>query len=352
MDPVAGIYQLAECSQSHPASALLYNSGYIQIMRQDGNTGQLRLAHRKDYWFGDVIPGIAIEVIFADGAIFTPSDPNYRWTGLASKKTIPAWLESHWIAVVAATLMVPLFLWMMSAIVIPTAVDATVVLLPDAVDKELGEGLLSTLDQIALKPSQLKTERSTQIRSRWQSALRQLNLPRDKYRLYFRDTDLGANAIALPDGSVIATDDIVELMADKPDAMTAVLLHEIGHVEHRHGIKQLARSIAITVLFAFLFGDIEGIGELILSTGTSLLQSAYARDMEREADNYAHQKLVELGLSPSAFADALRLLTESDRSSPAKQDGENDRQLRHWLDYLSTHPRVKERIEAATEGAV
>jgi Zn-dependent protease with chaperone function len=173
---------------------------------------------------------------------------------------------------------------------------------------------------------------------------------------------MGANAMALPDGSIIVTDDIVTLMEQDPNALIAVLLHEIGHVEHQHSLKMVAQTTATTMLFAMMFGDINGAGELILGAGTGLLQTAFSRDMEREADEFSHQNLPKFDISPAAFADAMTLLVNShsaafastddedgtdEESSGEKNNSEIANSLNHWLQYLSTHPDTQERIDTA-----
>ena len=52
---------------------------------------------------------------------------------------------------------------------------------------------------------------------------------------------------------MVVTDELVTLLADKPDALLAVLLHEAGHVQHQHGLKLLAQSTATTMLLALIF---------------------------------------------------------------------------------------------------
>lgn len=162
--------------------------------------------------------------------------------------------------------------------------------------------------------------------------------------------------MALPDGSIIVTDDIVTLMQEDDNALIAVLLHEIGHIEHKHSLKMVAQTTATTLLFAMMFGDIEGAGELILGAGTGLLQSAFSRDMEREADEFSHQNLPKFNISPAAFADAMSLLASShstaelsDSENPDSSDKNIDikNSLNHWLQYLSSHPETQERINTA-----
>ena len=70
---------------------------------------------------------------------------------------------------------------------------------------------------------------------------------------------------------------------------------------------------------------------------TALLQRGYSRELETEADDYAFQRLREIGLSPKVFAEIM-LLLEEDRK---KRSGGESR------DYFSTHPATAKRVERA-----
>ncbi len=151
-----------------------------------------------------------------------------------------------------------------------------------------------------------------------------------------------ANAFALPNGQVVVTDELVELLKNEPDALRAILLHEIGHVQHHHSIRLAAQAAASTVVFAVIFGDLEGILEVVLGSGSSFLQQAFSRDMEQEADEYAIKNLLKLGYSNHDFADAIEALEKNLKAREGTYD-------ETWLKYLSTHPSSQERIEYARQ---
>lgn len=350
--PIAGTFQLAGRAKAHPAIARINDNGSVQITAAEDQRS-LHYSNAENMRYGDIIPGLPAELIFADGARFIPHDTAYRWPGLSSAQRLPAWLEAHWLTVLAAIILVPGFIWLMIYKVIPAAAGVSVQYLPDVVATELGEQTLVLLDRFYMEPTQISDTQQEKITADWHSILQRLELPQDKFRLYFRDSSIGANALALPDGSVILTDDIVELMQDHPEQLNAVLLHEIGHVENKHSLKMLAQATATTMMFAMMFGDIEGAGEMILGVGSSLLQSAFSRDMEREADAFAYTQLDKIGHSPLDFANAMRALMKSHGVSEEQlqrhksQQGEDHR--RDLLEYLNSHPDTLERIKAAEE---
>lgn len=351
--PIAGTFQMAGRAEAHPAIARINDNGSVQIIACHDQRS-LHYSPAEDMRYGDIIPGLPAELIFAEGARFIPDDATYRWPGLSTAQRLPAWLEAHWLTVLAAVILVPGFVWLMIYKVIPAAAETSVQYLPDFVATELSDQTLDLLDRFYMEPTQVNATQQEKITADWHEILQHLALPQEKYRLYFRDSSIGANALALPDGSVILTDDIVDLMQNNPEQLNAVLLHEIGHVEHKHGLKMLAQATATTMMFAMMFGDIEGAGEMILGVGSSLLQSAFSRDMEREADAFAYTQLHKIGHSPRDFAKAMRALMKSHGASeeqiqPENDDNSNVGNNRDLLEYLSSHPDTLERIKAAEE---
>ncbi|WP_051216247.1 M48 family metallopeptidase [Ferrimonas futtsuensis] len=340
---IEGVYLAPGSSQSQ--------KGRVELVQEElslyleGSSAPHRCCDLDDCEQGEVLAGLAVELRFADGGLFTPDDVRFRWPQTSGGQRALHWLEGHWSAVLAGVLVVPLFLWVMVTKALPAAADASVSLLPDAVPRQLGEQTLYLLDKTLMDPSELSETQQERVRGQWQHALQQLSLDGSGYQLLFRSSKMGANAFALPDGTVVVTDEIVTLMEPAPNALTAVLLHEIGHVEHQHGMKQLARATANSMLFAMVLGDIEGAGEVVIGAGSSLINSAFSRDMESEADHFAHQQLKQLGLSPGHFAAAMRLLAEANHQS-LDEGGSG-----HWTQYLSSHPETLERIHAAEDAA-
>ena len=342
---IKGIYQFAGRSESQPANAIIHDTGQIIIQHENGEI--INDVWPDDYHFSDVIPGLAVDLKLADGALFIPHDKRFRWPQLSSNNLLAEWLESHWLVVFSSVLIVPLFMWSMINYVLPAAAHGAVAFLPDSIAESMGEQTLYLLDKTQMDESELTLEQRRSVTNIWQKIITELNLPEDKYRLHFRQFDHGANAMALPDGSIIVTDDIVILMEHDPNALLAVLLHEVGHIEHKHSLKMVAQTTATTMLFAMMFGDIDGAGELILGAGTGLLQSAFSRDMEREADEFSHQNLPKFNISPAAFADAMELLLSSHTRDDSETKEQVQNTLNHWLHYLSSHPDTEERINSA-----
>ncbi|WP_146908328.1 M48 family metallopeptidase [Arenimonas daejeonensis] len=211
---------------------------------------------------------------------------------------------------------------------------------PRAMERTISDQALSLIDRTQLQPSRLPAERKLALQLEFKALT--TGLPRElDYRLSFRHAPgLGPNAFALPDGHVVVTDQLVELVDGNDDELLAVLAHEAGHHEHRHGMRQALQSSAVVVVAGFLFGDLSGTGSLSVSIPVLLLESGFSRDHEREADDFAFALLERQGRSPADFAAVMRRLS--------KHYGEKDFGA---VSYLSTHPPSAERIAAAEQAA-
>ncbi len=339
---VAGQYQFADRALAVAAEALLDDTGAIHVNRTDVQQG-LKYAAAGQFVVESAVPGLPQEVVFEDNARFIPADVHWRWLVAGRRQCIPEWLESRWLVVLVAALAVPLCLWWVTFRGIPALAQTTVEWLPVQVSQQVGQHTLQVLDSLHFELSSLPLPQQQQLRVHWQQVLERLQLEPAQYPLIFRTGDMGANAFALPDGTVLVTDQMVDLTASDVDALIAVMLHEIGHVEYQHGMQLMARSAATSVLFGLLFGDIEGSSELLLGAGTGLLENAFSREMERQADDFAIARLQQLGRSPLDFARAMRLLMASHADDPLSTDQPG------WQQYLSSHPATLERIEAAEQ---
>ncbi len=339
--PVSGQFQHSGSSTLYAASATLDAGGYLSVKCQQSGD-MLAQAGSDDYRFGTVIPGLAVELRLRDGAVFVPDDNAFRWPQLSGRANLAARLESHKLSIVAAIVLSPLLLWWIIVDVMPMLASAAVPLVPDSVKQQMGEQTFYSLQKTVLHPTELEPSEQAMVRYHWQMALQQLQLQKDNYQLHlFKSEFFGANAFALPDGTVVMTDELVLLLKHNPDAILAVLLHEIGHVEGQHSVRLVAQSLGATLVIGIVFGNPEGVADLLLGSGSVLLQNAFSRDMEREADQFAIAQLAALGKSPTAFADAMSALLA--------KHGEEDAEASTLLKYLSTHPDTHERIQQATQ---
>ena len=178
-------------------------------------------------------------------------------------------------------------------------------------------------------------------------------------QLEFRSTrTIGANALALSATTVVITDDLIEL-AETDEALLAIYFHECGHAQLRHVEQKVLRASAWLVFLTVVSGDLGSVGELLLTIPVSVGLSAYSREFEREADNYAVDRLLEAGISPEYMATILEKLEvhhlarleDSDEESKSAGAGQELTDMKErtgnrggsLINYLNSHPPTGER---------
>jgi Zn-dependent protease with chaperone function len=213
---------------------------------------------------------------------------------------------------------------------LPALAKATANGLPPSALDTISLQIQRVLDGRVFQPTKLSGRRHAALLNAFDA----LRLPPDtksRLDLRFRNSEqLGPNAMALPSGVIFVTDQLVDLTPDDRIIM-AVVAHEAGHVQNRHGLRQVIQSTIAGALVTWYIGDVSS---LAAAAPTALLQAKYSRDLEREADAYAARVLQENGLPVSLLIDALEAL---DRAHPAGGDT-------GALAYLSSHPATTERI--------
>ncbi len=354
---VRGVFQFAAAARSTAAVARSDDTGAIQVLQQQDNAG-LHYASPEQFDLAAAIPGLPQEVLFADGSRFIPDDPNWRWPSAALRSRWLEWLENHWLAILAAALLVPFVTAWTLVKGVPMLSVVVADHVPEVVIKSSSSGTLDTLDATLFSPSTLSKQERLAVNQQWLQLADRAGLEEQRYQLTFRqwgDDDAVANAFALPDGMLVLTDRLVHLMEDDPDALNAVLLHEVGHVHHRHGIEMMAQSATMSLAIAMMLGSVDGVADVMLGAGVGLVQNGFSRDMEREADLYAFRKLADSGRDANDFARAMLLLQGNNReleATAASEDTDNSGWLeesnrQQLMEYLSTHPMTNERIELA-----
>jgi len=171
-----------------------------------------------------------------------------------------------------------------------------------------------------------------------------------------------ANAFALPSGDVVLTDRLVALAADDEEVL-AVAAHELGHLAHRHAVRQALERAALTTAVFLLAGDLSGVTGMLASLPVALVQLGYSRAMEREADAYAVRLLRAEGIPPAALARMLRRLDAAACTAAAEAKEEGAREKRAPREetgreaacagppaWLSTHPLTEDRIRRIQNG--
>jgi predicted Zn-dependent protease len=160
------------------------------------------------------------------------------------------------------------------------------------------------------------------------------------YHFLILDSD-EINAFAAPGGLIFVTRGMLRCCRNE-DAVAAVLAHEIGHVQEKHGLQAIKKSritSALTIigmesakqLGGQELSDLTRIFEKSISDVTAtLVNNGYSRSFEREADRSAITILQRVGYNPLALVDMLEVMEK--RLEPGGPD------------FARTHPPPKSRI--------
>lgn len=249
-------------------------------------------------------------------------------------------LENSWRHALAATFLFVIFVVASIYWGLPWAASVAAGRVPASVALSMDTHFLSAVDDGMMRPSTLGEARQTILRKRFEGLRDADGLP--PHRLVFRSSkQIGANAFALPGGTVVVTDQLVSLAIDDEEIL-AVLAHELGHVKERHPMRQLLQSSVVGLAMTWYLGDVSS---LLAAAPTLLLETGYSRDFERRADRYAANMLRANGIAPTRLADILEKLeaahsvAKSTKGEPSHED-----QPSRIFQIFSTHPDTGERI--------
>jgi len=149
------------------------------------------------------------------------------------------------------------------------------------------------------------------------------------------------NAFATPSGLIFVTRGLLRCCRNE-DALAAVLAHEIGHVQLRHGMQAIEKARvteALTTIAtegAKTFGSREvaaltqTFGGTITDITGTLINKGYARSSEYGADQVAVMLLKRVGYDPNGLVEMLAVMQKN-----LKAGG---------LDFAKTHPAPDDRI--------
>jgi Zn-dependent protease with chaperone function len=252
--------------------------------------------------------------------------------------------QNSWAWVGASVAALIGFLALSYYILIPFAAMQIAGLLPASVDKAIGDQAWPVLQEQLFKPSKLAPERQQEVRQKFADAVAKLPNP-PLYRLEFRASNMGPNAVAIPGGTIVMTDELMSL-STSDDAILGVLLHELGHLKQRHSLRNIIQLTAVTALVSVWLGDVSGVVALL---PTTLATMKYSRDFENEADDFAVASLKTLKIPGKPIAD-LFVAMEQASKAPNKSKPESKPNAESPTESVfSSHPVTSTRIKKFTE---
>ena len=150
------------------------------------------------------------------------------------------------------------------------------------------------------------------------------------------------NALSAPGGFIFVTRGLLECTRDET-SLAAVLAHEIGHIENRHGleaIKQERRNQVFVVLGQEVVKDLgnqqlqqltDTFGNSISDVIKTMVNDGYSREQEKQADLSAVTILRKAGYNPRGLLEMLKIMEVR-----LKPDSGG---------FAKTHPSPADRIE-------
>lgn len=381
VNTVLGKWYPKDSSVQHAAQLTVDNAQYkVQIVAHETNvdTGKLQLLSGQ--WshveISDRLGNTERKLILADGSLFTTKDNDAIDRLITSNKnsdTASKWRlrlhhhETKMTSVLTMLVMTVIFAFGFIKWGLPWTSQAVAHALPQQTGTFIGKRSLDFMDRYFLKPTQVSEAKQQQIVSRFNARLKPFGGDDNiGYQIHFRNMSIGEvsqpNAFALPSGDIILTDKFVELSQNN-DEIDAVLLHEMGHVVERHGLEMLTQNSLTTMIVILVLGNPDGISELATGLGTALVSNHYSRQYETEADKFAFNKMLKIGIDPQSFVD---ILSRMEDYSTAVENQENDSEATNQKeqkttdseasaeedklsDFLSTHPNTQLRIEMANK---
>jgi Zn-dependent protease with chaperone function len=285
----------------------------------------------------------------ADGSRLEVHEPVARQSllrALKFKESLVMRWQNKWLGALVAIIFMLCALFSAYYWGVPWAAARGSVYVPYEIEKKLGDQELAALDKGLFKPTELSAARQQRAQEIFQRIMP--TSPRIPMTLVFRSSKVvGPNAFALPNGTIVVTDEMIthitgsgsELTGGLEDELAGVLAHEIGHVQGRHSVQMLIAGSIVGACTWTLFGDFSAVAA---GAPAYILHLEYSRSMETAADDYAVTLLKQHHIPASRLAELFESLETLNAS------GKRALKLPNWMrvatGYMSTHPATEERI--------
>jgi predicted Zn-dependent protease len=187
------------------------------------------------------------------------------------------------------------------------------------------------IDYLAKTDKEVTSDSTLRILNKMKGRICRYNgIDSTSIRLHIFEND-EVNAFALPAKRLVFYTGIIQ-DANNPEELTAVMAHEIAHMEKMHVSKKLTKELGLSMLMILASGDA---GMQIVKELVKIISStSFDREMEREADRLAVQYLQNAHVDPGHFSDFLFRLSNNKPDLPGQ------------FEWISTHPDTKERVAA------
>ncbi|MEI9995331.1 MAG: M48 family metallopeptidase [Rhizomicrobium sp.] len=172
----------------------------------------------------------------------------------------------------------------------------------------MSEQTLRALDRFALKDTTLKPAEQARAQALFTRTAAHAGGGAGAYRLVFRGGGpIGPNAFALPDGTVVMTDELWKEVKNDAE-VEGVFAHEMSHVDHAHQLQRVYEASLFPATLVIFTGDMSQVSQMTAILPSLIVESAYSRGFEQQADDDGAATLRAMGEHPSHMAEFLERL--------------------------------------------
>lgn len=205
---------------------------------------------------------------------------------------------------------------------IPWVGEKSVILIPEEYDDRLGNSAWAG-NEYFMDVDSKKTKLLNDF-------AKQLNLKNTKNLKFTVVKSDEINAFALPDGNIVVFSGILKEMEDY-DELVGLLGHEASHVNNRHSMKMLCRSLSGYLFVSVILGDANGIMATIGDNVNSFQSLSFSREFEHQADADGFKILIANKVNPQGMSNLFKRLQQHHSISIPE--------------FLSSHPVTENRID-------
>lgn len=371
-------YLYQQNSVKREKAAIVVDGSYFTLYLYDGGSeernGQRNQRRHKEKIYKALVDGLDIpprvgntsrKIQIDENTLFETMDNDSVDELFVKGKNNSNWihsLESKWRVAIPSIFVGIAFVGALFVWGIPFAAEQIAYGIPESINEKISEGSFEAIDRLMLSPSELPEAKQNQISGRFNELVANYSQSNFNYQLHFRDMSGQPNAFALPDGNIVITDKLIEQSDGEINEVLAVLLHEIGHVEKRHGLRLALEASSTALIIAMLTGDLSASDDLLVTLPTVLSTSAFSRQHEEEADTFAFEFMQKAKIDPIHFARIMSKITHTDYDEGKVKDGKSQNnedekepdqdeeamnRVEKVFQYMASHPVTEERIRRA-----
>lgn len=201
----------------------------------------------------------------------------------------------------------------------------------------MGRSIDGQLSTLIGPPTTLPPAHKTWVETVFRDLVAQTSRRDIRYLLRILDSEM-VNAFSAPGGFIYLTTGLIDHLGNHTDALANVIGHELAHVELKHGLDHIMRSmeVGLWVIFGGDAAQQNEVWERVDQMGAEVFVLGWGRNQELEADALGQRMTAAAGYDPYGMVDFLALIELVDRI----QEEETD-------EWVQTHPLTPERKQRA-----